>query len=177
MISVRLKVALVSALLSPPATAGAQVVIVREGWEAFPGVEYQGGDATQPKKRWGVLILSDSTLGFYPCIEAEYCREYKGNVAQLNKPIFVIPLKQITDVSSSSQVRGASVGSKIAFGLLANDRAEEYFGFVYESETSAESPVFKVRKTQSGALEAKVKFRQRKLGVKVAPADTLGSGR
>jgi len=157
-----------------PRAGRAQVVIARDGWEAFPNVGYEGGDATQPKKRNGVLVLTDSTLGLYQCHDP-YCEDRGKYFVRWDKPFFIVPLRQITEVSSSSQVRGSSVAGKLAFGLLANDRAEEYFGFVYESATSAESPVFKVQKTQSGALEAKVKFRQRKLGMTVAPADTLGS--
>jgi len=161
------------ALAGAPQSLQAQAVIARDGWEAFPNVGYKGGDATQPKPRNGVLVLTDSTLGLYKCAW-EYCVDRGKHLVQWDQPIFVIPLRQITEVSSSSQVSGSCVAGKLAFGLLANDRAEEYFGFVYESESSAESPVFKVQKTQSGALEAKVKFRQRKLGMTVAPADTLG---
>ena len=63
------------------------------------------------------------------------------------------------------------MGSKLALGLLAGDRKEELVGLVYESATSAEAPIFKTQKAQAAALEAKIRFRLKKLGV-VLPAAT-----
>lgn len=143
-------------------------ILVRDGWEGFPAVEYQGGDGTMPKKRTGMLVLTDSTLGFYSC--PYDCEHDSKKPKFFDKPIFRLPLASVKEVSSSSQVRGATFGSKLMLGAFAGDRTEEFFGFVYESSTSAEAPVFKTMKAQSGAIEAKVKFRLKKLGLTVPPS-------
>jgi len=154
--------------LTVSADAQPAAVVARDGWEAFPQVEYQGGDATQPKKRWGILVLTDSTLAFHECFDGAFCPERKGKLFK-EPAIFTAKLTLIQEIGSSTQVRGASATGKIAFGILANDRREEFLGFVYESATSAEAPVFKTLKTQAAAIEAKVKFRLKKLGVMLPP--------
>jgi len=141
-----------------PQSRRAQAVIARNGWEAFPGVEYQGGDGTQPKKRWGVLALTDSALGFYPCFDIEYCQERKGKLLVWDKPIFVVPLRQVTEVSSSSQVRGASVTGKLAFGLLANDRAVEFFGFVLSLHRAPNRPSSRCRRRRAAHWRRRSSF-------------------
>lgn len=158
----------VTASAQPPvitSTEGsAPAVMVGPGWEAFPNVEYQGGDATQPKKRAGMLVLTDSTLAFYECTWGGCITDKKQSMIR-GPAIFMVALKSVTDASSSNQVRGSTMGGKLLLGGLAGDRTEEFFGFVYESKNSAESPVFKTMKSQSGAIEAKIKFRLKKLGV------------
>ncbi len=151
-----------------PATSHAQM-IVKNGYEAFPLVEYRGGDATQPKRRTGVLVLTDSTLAFHECTRRRDCLEYKDNpvFAEL---IFSIPLRQLKEVSSSTEVRGPGVGGRIAFGVLATDRKEEFVGVVYETEQSAEAPVFRTQPAQAAAIEAKVRFRLKKLGIQLTEA-------
>lgn len=145
-------------------------VIARDGWEAFPVVEYQGGDATQPKKRAGMLVLTDSTLALHECYWTG-CYDFKKQEKPpfRAEPLYLIPLRAVREVSASSQVRGPSTSSRIAWGMLASDRTEEFVGLVYESASSAEAPVFKTMKSQSGAIEAKVRFRLKKLGVDIAP--------
>lgn len=157
-----------SALVTAPITAQPPVAIARDGWEAFPQVEYVGGDASQPKKRAGMLVLTDSSLAMHPCVwDGCYDHIKQQKLPYKPEPYYIIPLKGISEVSSSSQVRGPSVGGRIAWGVLATDRTEELFGLVYETATSAEAPVFKTMKAQAGAIEAKVRFRLKKLGLSV----------
>ena len=158
------------ASFSPAAFAQPPVIIARDGWEAFPEVEYQGGDATKPKKMYGMIVLTDSTIALHRC-RWQYCEDDRKEVKTpfLPEPLYLIPLRRIQEISASSQVRGPSVGSRIAFGLLAGDQKQEFVGLVYETESSAEAPVFRTLKTQSGAIEAKVRFRLKKLGVELKP--------
>lgn len=55
------------------------------------------------------------------------------------------------------------------WGGCAFDQTEELVGFVYESETTAEAPVFKTERAQAAAIAVKVKFRLKKLGVTLTP--------
>ena len=144
-------------------------IFARDGWEAFPGVEYQGGDATQPKKRWGMLVLTDTTIGLYPCVY-ESCRDgdKKGVKRPFNDPaFFIIPLSAIKDVTSSARSRSASTSEKFFLGGLAGSQSEDFVGLVYETGASAEAPVFKTGKAQSTAVDAKIRFRLKKLGIEL----------
>jgi hypothetical protein len=145
---------------SPPFVSG-------EGFEAF-NVEYQGGDATHSKKRWGMLVITDSTVGFYECLWSGCLADKKKSMIK-EPPIWLIPLEYVKEVSSSNQVRGATVGGKLMWGSLAGDRTEEFVGLVYESETNAEAPIFKTRTAQSGAVEAKIRFRLKRKGISISP--------
>lgn len=153
------------AILAPSAVSAqaADVIIAGEGWEAFPDVRYEGGDARHSRKLTGVLVLTDSTLGFYPCRHGQ-CVPDKTRPIWKEPAHFIIPLTAIETVEASSRVRAPGVGSKIVWGMFANDRAEEFVGIVHETESSAEAPVFKVRQTQSSAIDAKIRFRLKKLG-------------
>lgn len=158
-------VLLVLAWASP---AFGQDIIQRPEGELYPGVEYLGGDATQPRKRFGALLLTDSTISLHKC-KLQNCQAQYGEVDYERTAYFTIALRTLRDVSSVSQVRGPSATSRIAFGLLAGDRTEEMLGVVYQSEADAEAPVFQLRKATSGALEAKIRFRLEKLGVTLRP--------
>lgn len=159
---------LMSALAVAPERAVAQEMLAVDGWEGFPMVEYKGGDAAYRKKGFGMLVLTDSTIAFYECITLS-CGKTKRGYFEDKGLIWSHPIKSVTDVSSSSQNKGASLTGRVMFGVLATDNNEEYFGFTYETDKTAESPVFKVPKTFSGAMEAKLKFRMKKLGVSVPP--------
>ncbi len=154
-----------------PTLAVAQTIIAKPDREEFEGVEYVGGDATQPKKLYGWLVLTDSTLSIHDCSgRREYCgAKEKGNYYK-PEPLFTIDLRRITSVESSSDVRGANAGSKILVGALAGDRKEEFVGLTYETKSSAEAPIFKTQKAQSAALEAKIRYRMKKLGVALSPS-------
>ena len=149
-------------------------IVARDGWEAFLSVEYRGGHAQFDSRVVNLaLVLTDSTLGAYRCITGS-CWAKDGDPIWKDPPLFVVRLDQITSVDASTSVRPASVGSKLLIGMLASDKREEFFGFAFESETSAEAPVFKTQATQAGALDAKIKFRLKKMGrpLPIAPDTT-----
>jgi hypothetical protein len=159
--------AAIAAVLLPLALgAQAPAVIAGDGWEAFPNVEYQGGDARFPKQLFGILVLTDSTLGFYPCrVTTEFsCRDAKGKSIWKDQPYFMIALSAVQHLQSSSRVRGASAGAKLMIGGLAGDRAQNFVSIVHETDSSAEAPLFQTTMAQSGAFEAKLRFRLKKLG-------------
>jgi len=135
----------------------------RDGWEAFPDVEYQGGDTTHPKKREGMLVLTETTLALHPC------REYTCRDKSKTKPpfderfvYFTIPLADITAVENTSQVRGPDAVQRFAFGIFAADHANDYLNVVYKTATDVQAPVFKTSRTQAAALVAKLRFRIQK---------------
>jgi hypothetical protein len=150
----------------PPIVAG-------DGWEAFLGVEYVGGHAKFGYKRPSlVLVLTDTTLSVYPCHDS-FCSEPRGRGRwKSDSLIFQVRLDQITAVDQSSRVKAASMGSKILIGFLASDKNEEFVGIGFETETSAEAPVFRTRQAQAGAIDAKIRFRLKRLGRSIAPRDT-----
>jgi hypothetical protein len=160
----------VRASFAPAAIAQPPVTIARDGWEAYPEVEYQGGDATKPKRLIGILVLTESTIALHWC-RWQYCEDDRKaeKTPFLPEPLYLIPLCRIQDISASSQVHGPSATSRIDFGLLAGDQKQEFVGMVYESDTTAEAPVFRTLKAQFGAIEAKVRFRLEKLGVELKP--------
>lgn len=139
-------------------------IIVGQGWEAFPEVYYRGGDATQAKKRYGMLVLTDSTLALYECT-VSYCGSDEKKSMIRGRAFWEIRLTSIKEISASTLFKGTSMGSKFMLGALAGDGSEELVGVVYETDASAEAPVFKTRKAQAAAIEAKLKFRLKKLGI------------
>ncbi len=145
------------------------MVIERDGWEAFPFVQYQGGVGSMSKKVTGVLVLTDSTIALHECAVSS-CSDDKKKGVFKETALLVVQLKSIQEVSSSTQVRGPTVGARLAFGLLAGDRTEEYFGVAFETATTAEAPIFKTRKTQAAMIDAKIRFRLKKLGLELKDA-------
>ncbi len=152
--------------LSASAPLGAQDVIVGEGYEGFPMVDYKGGDSRFKKKGYGILVLTDSTLAFYNCAWTS-CMKKNDLYFKPEGIIWSVPLTRIRSLSSNSQNRGASVGNRVLFGALASDTNEELFAFTHDTDTSAEAPVFKTPRHMSLAMEAKVRFRLRKLGIEL----------
>lgn len=148
-------------------TEAQPAIVVRDGYEAFPSVEYMGGDATQPKKMRGMLVLTDSSLALHACTDTAQCTEFRGRPLFKAEPLYVIRLASIKQVEASTTVRGQSVAGKLLWGGLASNNAEDLVGVVYETASSAEAPVFKTVKAQSAALEAKILFRLKKLGVEL----------
>jgi|688.fasta_scaffold317193_2 hypothetical protein len=157
-------------------------VISGDGWEAFPNVEYQGGDARFNKKTVGILVMTDSSVAFYECAFKTAridlpCGSHRTKTMIKEPALWLVTLKAITEVNSSTQVRPASTGEKFMIGILASDRAEEFFGFAHETASSAEAPIFKTQKTQASALEAKLRFRLKKAGVVLETTDLTSLAR
>jgi hypothetical protein len=156
-------------LAAIPGDLAAQMIVAVDGRDEFQRVEYVGGDASQPKKEYGWLVLTDSTIAIHGCPQVA-CPHDKKRRYYREEPEYTVHLRHITEVTSSSQVRGPSTGSRLALGFLAGDRTEEFVGLVYETENAVEAPVFKTQRAQSAALEAKIKFRLKRLGVELVPA-------
>lgn len=138
-------------------------VIVGAGWEAFPEIYYQGGDASQPKKRNGMLVLTDSALAFYECAKTA-CLPNGSKSMIRGDAWWTVPLKSMKEIRASNRASGSMSDSRLLLGL-GGDRNDDMIGFVYETSSSAEAPIFKTRNAQAAAIEAKVKFRLKKLGV------------
>ena len=124
--------------------------------DVIPKIEYQAGHGGMDHKVKGSLLVSDSVVKFL---------DEKGAV------LIVIPIKSIKGVSSSIDRKEASVGSKLAFGILAKSRKEELVMVSYESGETAEGLVFKTEKNMSAGLIAKLQFHIKR-GGGPPPADS-----
>ena len=111
--------------------------------DVIPKIEYQAGHGGMDHKLKGSLLVSDSVLKFL---------DEKGAA------LIVIPIRNIKGVSSSIDRKEASVGSKLAFGILAKSRKEELVMVSYEIGETAEGLVFKTEKNMSAGLIAKLEF-------------------
>lgn len=127
------------ALLGGSRTAAAQ--------DVFPEVEYIAGHTGAVKKAKGSLVIGDSELKF---------------TTKDGSLLFAIPLSGVTDVSNQTDIRDASLGKKILFGVFAGSRKQEYVQVTYETEEFAEGIVFKVKQGISPGIVAKLKFAVKK---------------
>jgi len=118
--------------------------------ERFKSVEYQTGHAGFRKKEWGRLLIGDTAIVFTTPNDKERAR-------------FLIPLRTITSVSSSSERNDASVGSKIMFGFLSRSRKNEYLQITTETPETAEGIVFKVKNSESLGIATKIRHRLKRL--------------
>jgi hypothetical protein len=116
--------------------------------EVIPNVEYQGGHSGMKSKVKGSLRIDDIEIQFL---------DAKG------KTLLAIPIKSITDVSSSMDRKDASVGAKLALGFLAKSRKDELVTISMESSETAEGIVFKTEKNASAGVVAKIRFQMKKL--------------
>lgn len=115
-------------------------------------VRYKGGHAAWGEEEIrGILVIGDSILTF---------RQDNDKESTLD-----IPLRKVTDISSQTQRKEASVGSKLLFGGLARSRQEEFVAVSYDLPDNAEAIIFRFEPNTSAAALAKIKFRMRKLGV------------
>lgn len=173
---------LLLALLALPVIAGAQAdriearpggIAAGPGWEAFPGLLYLGGHSAMPKEMGGlILVLTDSTLSVYKC-RLGGCAVRPDMDPWLGAPLFETRLDRIVTSTAETRVREAGLGSRILVGVLAGDRKEETYTVTFDTETTAETPSFRTAITGAAAIDAKVRFRRRKMGKPLAPADTV----
>jgi hypothetical protein len=167
-VRMRQRIVISGLILALAATSGAAqtAIIARDGWEAFPNVEYLGGDATQPKRLRGMLVLTDSTISLHQC-EVSTCNDLKSKPAFKPIPIYTIRLSTLKGVQNAAQQKGAGLGEKILVGGLLSDQKVGTVVLTYESTSSAEAPVFKTDEAHGAALEAKIRFRLKKLGIEL----------
>ena len=122
----------------------ASALVASAAWaeDLFPDVQYVSGRAGFDSKIKGSLALSAGELRF---------TDKEG------KPLFTIPLAEITDVSNSIEQNPGSTGAKLMLGVFASKKEE----FVYvntETSSAAEALVFKVKNKTSPAIVTKIKF-------------------
>lgn len=134
-----LRLALSLLALSQPAFLAAQ--------DSFPEVEYIAGKDGFAKKEKGALTLTSTDIVF---------TDKRGHT------IFEIPLASITDVNNDTQVRDASVGSKLLWGDFAGSRKQEFVRVTSESDSTAEGIEFKVKQGTSANVVAKIRFAVKK---------------
>lgn len=144
------------ALLSLATVVHAQTkIVVPVGSDVFPDLQYQGGDATQAKRLVGILLLSDSTVAFFAC--SWDCDGDARKLGFWDKPTFRIPLTAIRDVSHSTLTRTPPT--------IFSDDTMDFFTIVYEHDGTVDAPLFKMKRATSGAIEAKLKYRMKKIGL------------
>ncbi len=139
-------------LLAPTAKAYAQDIIT--------DVEYFGGKEKFDDKQKGILVLSAEGIKF---------AEKNGD------KVFEIPMKAITQVERSTDIRDASVGKKLLFGSLAGSRKQEFLTISTETESTAEAVVFKLKQNTGAAAVAKINFYRKKAGMQVTDDSAAGS--
>jgi hypothetical protein len=96
----------------------------------FENVEYISGKTGFETKQKGELLV------------------YADSLTLLKKDgtfVFSIPVATITTVSRERDVRGASAGKKVLFGMFAGSRKQEFVQLTAENATEVEEIVFKVK--------------------------------
>lgn len=141
-------------LLVPAARAYAQDIVA--------DVEYFGGREKFDDKQKGILVLSAEGIRF---------AEKNGD------KVFEIPMKTITQVERSTDIRDASVGKKLLFGSLAGSRKQEFLTIPTETESTAEAIVFKLKQNTGAAAVAKINFYRKKAGATIPDAPDSASTR
>lgn len=113
------------------------------GKGVFWDVEYRGGDSHIKSSEVGSIMLTDSTVEFYKA---------NGRV-----PMLVIPIVKISAISGRSNRIGASLTNWAS--------GDESLTITYDGSNDAEAPVFKTGGSETAQIEARIRYRMRKLGV------------
>jgi hypothetical protein len=116
--------------------------------DVFPEVEYIAGHTGAVHKAKGSLVIGDSELKF---------------TTKDGSLLFVIPISGVTEVGNQTDIRDASLGKKLLFGVFASSRKQEFVQVTYETEQLAEGIVFKVKQGISTGIVAKLKFAIKKI--------------
>lgn len=136
-----------------PATMRAQ--------EMYKDVEYITGRTGMDDKVKGTMIISATGIALMTS---------DGTV------ILRIPLSGVTQVSSETDIRDASVGKKLLWGGFAGSRKQEFVNVTSETDSSAEAVVFKVKQGTSVGIVAKIKFAMKQLAASGAAPETHATG-
>lgn len=129
----------------------------------FEDVHYLGGLTGYKTGHYGWLVLGDSALEFHECILAG-CVKKDGEIIQPTAQV-TMPYRKMTDVAGATERHGPSVGSKMLIGAFASERRDELVTVAFDSENSAEAPVFTTKEHESAQLLAKIRFKLRKMGL------------
>lgn len=146
--------------------AGAQAITVVAGADVVRGAEYRGGHSGLAVTQKGVLVLSDSALALFVCKSTD-CMNATATDWDRTSIVLSIPLASVQGVEISTSRRGPSATSRFMWGVFAKDRNEGYVAVTYAVGGTVETPVFKTGDAVAPALEAKIRFRAKKLGVQV----------
>jgi len=130
------------------------------GQDTFKDVEYVSGHTGMEDKVKGVLVLDAKEIRFQ---------------GKDGAPLISIPLSEITEVGSQTDIRDASVGKKLLLGGLSGSRKQEFVQITYETPQTAEGLVFKVKQGTSTGLVAKLKFAVKQVQGKPPATDTTKS--
>lgn len=117
----------------------------------YPGTEYISGKTGVGQKMKGALVIKEDEVVFQ---------------TKEGRPVFAIPVKTVTGVSSATEVNPGSLWRQVVLEDYASKR-EEYLTIKTETTEGAEAVVFKVKKKTSEAMAAKIDFFRKK--AKAAP--------
>ncbi|HEU4587207.1 MAG TPA: hypothetical protein VFS11_01065 [Gemmatimonadales bacterium] len=123
--------------------------------DVFPDIEYISGHEGFPDKKKGQLVVSAAGVEF---IEKNGTR------------LFALPIASIHLAEYTRDIRDASVGKKLLFGVFAGSRKQEFITVNTETESTAEGVVFKTKQNVASGIVAKVNFYVRKAKGDSAPA-------
>lgn len=131
--------------------------------EHFEGVEYRGGLSGYKPPHTGWLVLADSALEYHECWYFD-CTPKNGSRIRPDAQI-TIPWRKMVETAGAADRKGPGLAGKVAFGFLASGTRDELVTISYETESTAEAPVFRTKDNESAQLIAKIKFHLRKLGL------------
>ena len=126
--------------------------------DTITSVEYRGGSNAIKKKvgTTGVIVLTDSVLQFI-------AYQSPSSVRLEAKPLIVIPLDSLTDYISVPVQKASAADPAVGTATTVPDGVE-IVTLVYDTESTAQAPVFRLTEHMGGALIEKIKFRLRKMG-------------
>lgn len=116
--------------------------------DTYKDIEYVTGREGHPDKKKGHLIVTADSVTF---------------ATTRDEPIFSIPTRSIKDATNQIDVRGASVGKKMLFGVFAGDRKQDFVTINVETDSTAEAIVFKTKQHTSAGIAAKINFQVKKV--------------
>lgn len=131
--------------LSPSALrAQRHMMYGRDGWEVIQIAEYRSGVSGMTRRVRGIFVLTDSTIGLFKC-QNPVCPEEKKKDPWKGDPIWFVRLASIKAIEYKS----------------------DWIRLSYETESSVESPLFALASNYGPAVDAKIRFRLKKLGVTI----------
>src|SRR5207237_8881915 len=113
------------------------------GQTTFKVVGYVSRNTSMEDKVKGVLVLDAKEIRFQ---------------GKDGAPLISIPLSEITEVGSQTDIRDASVGKKLLFGGLSGSGKQECVQNTYETAQTAEALIFTMKQSTSPGLVARLTF-------------------
>ena len=113
----------------------------------FPDIEYISGHDGFPDKKKGQLVVSAKGVQL---------ADEEGH------EVFTLPAAIIRNAEFERDIRDASVGKKLLFGVFAGSRKQEFITINTETESNAEGVVIKTKQNVASGIVAKINFWARK---------------